>query len=72
MAAVAYVARVRYKNSQRVEYDEGGMTVANYQKPMKMERFSHGNNLTKLNVHLDNVKKRSNKMSCEVCGESTY
>ena len=55
-----------------VQYDEGGMNVQNYRKAMSSERFSHGNDLNKLTAHLGKVQKKSNKMSCEVCGEATY
>ena len=54
------------------QYDEGGMNVQNYRKAMSSERFSHGNDLNKLTAHLGKVQKKSNKMSCEVCGEATY
>lgn len=60
------------KHSKMVKYNEGGMTVTNYQKAMTMERFTHGNDLNKLNVHLKNMVKKSNMMICEVCGETTY
>ena len=60
------------KHRKMVKYNEGGMTVTNYQTAMTMKRFDHGNDLHKLNVHLRNMVKKSNKMICEVCGEKTY
>jgi len=55
-----------------IKYDEGGMNMSNFQKVMETERFSHGNDLNKLALHLESIKKKSNKITCDVCGEKTY
>jgi hypothetical protein len=57
---------------KKIKYDEGGMNMSNFQKVMETERFSHGNDLNKLALHLESIKKKSNKMTCDVCGENTY
>ena len=62
----------RNRKIKMMKYDEGGMTVSNYQKAMTMERFSHGNDLNRLSEHFSNIEKKSNKMRCEVCGNTTY
>ena len=60
------------RNRKMMKYVEGGMNMANYQKAMTMERFSHGNDLTRLTEHFLQIEKKSNKMRCEVCGDTTY
>ena len=55
-----------------IKYDEGGINMTNFQKAMMTKRFSHGNDLNKLALPFESIVKKTNKISCEVCGEATY
>ena len=62
----------RRNHNKLITYDKGGINMANFQKAMMTERLSHGNDLNKLSVHLQCIEKKTNQMTCEVCGERTY
>jgi hypothetical protein len=64
--------RQQRKREEESYYNEGGMTLGNFIKAMEMPRLAHDGNLTMLQEHFVNITKKSNKMTCDVCGEATY
>ncbi len=64
--------RQQRKREEESYYNKGGMTVGNFIKAMEMPRLAHDGNLTVLQEHFVNITKKSNKITCEVCGETTY